>query len=109
MTVVNTTVCYVKAVKRANPKTSYHKEKQFFSLSLSFFFLVSLQDDGLPQWLSGKESACNAGAQEAQVQPLGGEDALEEGMAAHSSTLAWRIPRTEEPGGLKFIGLQSQI
>ena len=63
MTVGNTTVCYVKAVKRANPKTSYHKEKQFFfTLSLFFFFLVSLQDDGLPQWLSGKESACNAGA-----------------------------------------------
>ena len=99
MTVVNTTVCYVKAVKRANPKTSYHKEKQVFSLSL-FLFLVSLQDDGLPQWLSGKESACNAGAQEAQVQPLGGEDALEEGMAAHSSTLAWRIPRTEESARL---------
>ena len=44
--------------------------------------------------------------QEAQVQPLGGEDPLEEGMATHSSILAWRIPWTEEPGGLKFIGLQ---
>ena len=37
MTVVNTTVCYVKAVKRANPKTSYHKEKVFLSLALSFY------------------------------------------------------------------------
>ena len=36
----------------------------------------------------------------------GGEDALEEGMATHSSTLAWRIPWTEEPGGLQFKGLQ---
>ena len=37
---------------------------------------------------------------------LGREDALEEGMAIHSSILAWRIPWTEEPGGLQFIGLQ---
>ena len=38
--------------------------------------------------------------QEMWVQFLGGEDPLEEGMATHSSTLAWRIPWTEEPGGL---------
>ena len=38
--------------------------------------------------------------QETCVQPLGGEDPLEEGMATHSSILAWRIPWTEEPGGL---------
>ena len=35
-----------------------------------------------------------------QVQSLGWEDPLEEGMATHSSILAWRIPQTEEPGGL---------
>ena len=46
------------------------------------------------------------------VQSLGREDLLEEGMATHSSILAWRIPwteehpRTEEPGGLQFTGLQ---
>ena len=34
-----------------------------------------------------------------QVQSLGGEDPLEEEMAAHSSILAWRLPWTEEPGG----------
>jgi len=34
------------------------------------------------------------------------EDPLEEGVAIHSSILAWRIPRTEEPGKLGFIGLQ---
>ena len=38
---------------------------------------------------------------------LGQEDPLEEGMATHSSILAWRIPWTEEPGGLQFMGLQS--
>ena len=35
-----------------------------------------------------------------RVQLLGGEDPLEEGIAAHSSILAWRIPWTEDPGGL---------
>ena len=43
---------------------------------------------------------------EMQVQPLGGEDPLEEGMTTHSSMLAWRIPRTEEPGGLQCMVLQ---
>ena len=44
--------------------------------------------------------------QEAQVQSLGQEDPLEKGMATHFSTLAWRIPWTEEPGGLQSMGLQ---
>ena len=46
--------------------------------------------------------------QETQVQSLGGEDPLEKGMAPHSSTLAWRIPWTDEPGGLQSIESQSQ-
>ena len=41
-----------------------------------------------------------------QGQSLGGEDPLEEGMATHSSILAWRIPWAEEPRGLQFMGLQ---
>ena len=44
--------------------------------------------------------------QETGVQSLGWEDPLEEGMATHSSILAWEIPWTEEPGGLQSIGLQ---
>ena len=44
--------------------------------------------------------------QETQVPSLGQEDPLEKGMATHSSTLAWRIPWTEEPGGLHSMGLQ---
>ena len=43
---------------------------------------------------------------ETQVQPLGWEDPLEKGMAAHFSVLAWRIPWTEEPGGLQSMGSQ---
>ena len=44
--------------------------------------------------------------EETRVQSLGREDLLEEEMAAHSSLLAWRIPCTEEPGGLPSMGLQ---
>ena len=44
--------------------------------------------------------------QESRVPSLGQEDPLEEGMATHSSILAWRIPWREEPGRLCFIGSQ---
>ena len=44
--------------------------------------------------------------QDTRVPSLGREDPLEEGMATHSSILAWRIPRTEEPGRLHSMGLQ---
>ena len=49
----------------------------------------------------GKESACNV---EIQVRLLGQEDPLERRMATHSSILAWRIPWTEESGGLQCMG-----
>jgi len=48
-------------------------------------------------------SACNA---ETWVYSLGWEDPLEEEMAAHSSTHAWKIPWMEKPGGLKSMGSQ---
>ena len=44
--------------------------------------------------------------QETQVQPLDQEDTLEEEMATHSNILAWRIPWTEEPGGLQSNGVE---
>ena len=47
-------------------------------------------------------------AQETWVQSLGWKDPLEEGVATHSSILAWRIPWTVEPGGLQSVGSQSQ-
>ena len=43
---------------------------------------------------------------ETQVRSLGREDPLEKEMATPSSILAWRIPWTEEPGGLQFMGSQ---
>ena len=51
----------------------------------------------------GEGSACSAGD---QVQSLGWEYPLEKEMATHSSTLAWRIPWPEEPGGLQSMGSQ---
>ena len=45
---------------------------------------------------------------ETQVRSLGREDPLEKEMAIHSSTIAWKIPRTEEPGRLQSMGSQSQ-
>ena len=50
-----------------------------------------------------KQSTCNAGD---PSQSLGREDPLEKGMATHSGILIWRIPWTEEPGGLQFMGSQ---
>ena len=50
-----------------------------------------------------KESACNAGD---EIQSLGWEDPLKKEMSIHSSILAWRIPSTEEPGGLQSMGTQ---
>ena len=44
--------------------------------------------------------------QETQVQPLGREDLLEKRMATHSSIRSWRIPWTEEPGGIQSMGSQ---
>ena len=50
--------------------------------------------------------SANAGAQQTQVLSLGLEDPLEEDMATHSRIIAWKIPWTEEPGGLHSMGLQ---
>ena len=54
---------------------------------------------GFPGGSDSKESACN-------VEALGWEDPLEKGMVTHSSILAWKIPWTEEPGRLQFMGSQ---
>ena len=53
-----------------------------------------------------KNPPATAGDQETRVQSLGQEDSLEKEMATHSSILAWRIPLTEELGGLQSIELQ---
>ena len=68
------------------------------------FSLVSMMLAGLPRWLRGKESAFRR-HRRADSIPGSGRP-LEEGMATHSSILAWRIPWTEEPGRLQSIALQ---
>ena len=59
-------------------------------------FAKRLLAEDIPGGSIGKESACNAGG-------LGREDPLEQQMAMHSSILAWKIPWTEEPGGLHGV------
>ena len=58
----------------------------------------------MAQWV--KNPSAMQETQETAVQSLGQKDTLEEGMAIHSSTLAWGIPLTEETGGLQTIGSQ---
>ena len=53
-----------------------------------------------------KKLPSNAGVQETQVQSLGQEDPLEEGLATHFNILAWRTPWTEEPSGLQSMDSQ---
>ena len=53
-----------------------------------------------------KNPSANAGDVEMWVRFLGQEDPLKEDMATHSNILAWRMPWTEEPGGLWYIGSQ---
>ena len=56
---------------------------------------------------SAKEPACQYKRCKRRVQSLGWEDPLEEEMVTYSSIVAWKIPWTEEPGGLQSMGLQS--
>ena len=64
----------------------------------SFYVLAIANSPGFSGGSQDKASACNAGG---RVRDLCWEDPLEKEMATHSSILAWRIPWTEEPGGLQ--------
>ena len=57
-------------------------------------------------WASLVAQTVKPAMRETRVPSLGWEDPLEKEMAIHSSTLAWKIPRTEEPGRLQSLGLQ---
>ena len=77
----------------------YYKRVMFLSLSLAVVIIYTwCWAFQIVQWVKNLPAM-----QETLVQSLGQEDPLEEGMAAHSSILAWRIPWTEEPGRLQFI------
>ena len=61
---------------------------------------------GFPGGAVVKNSPANSGGARGMGSILGWEDPLDKGMANHSSILAWKIPWTEEPGGLQFMGSQ---
>ena len=74
------------------------------------YISIHLDNTWLPSWCyrccpGGKESACQPRRrrQETSVRSLGQEVPLEEEMATHSKILTWKIPGTEEPGGLPFM------
>ena len=70
---------------------------------------TSHESGGLPLLgtsLVAQRVKCLPAVQETWVQSLGWEDSLEKEMATHSSTLAWKIPWTEEPGRLQSMGSQ---
>ena len=69
-----------------------------------FLFFLSCSTLDFPGGSEGKKNL--PAMQETWIWSLGWKDALEKGMATHSSILAWRIPLTEEPGGLQSMGSQ---
>ena len=100
----------IDKIQHFNPqRQSWVKEAGLKKFHTVWFCLYgTLKDktivmDGLP---SGSVVKNLPAMQETQVQSLGQEDLLEEGTATHSSVLEWRIPWTEEPGGLQSVGLQ---
>ena len=79
--------------------------------SSHFFFtfkILNLQLFGSYIWesLVAQTVKCLPAKQDTWVRSLGQEDSLEKDMATHSSTIAWKIPWTEESGGLQSMGLQ---
>ena len=80
-------------------------EETVLPLSLSLFFFSFLCGSKPTEGFLVTQSVKNVPTvQEIRVQSLGLEDPLEKEMATHSSTLAWKIPWTEEPGGLQTMG-----
>ena len=91
-----------------------NRGKSFLTLVLAMIFFFGCDTEitsnssknrqelhqGLPWWLSIKESSCNSGASGDTDSSLGQEDPLEEGTTTHSSILARKVPWAEEPGGL---------
>ena len=89
---------------KTKPWSNYN---DFFLFQITFRCLRILTVQERPRWHSGKR--IHLPVQETQETPIGSlgwEDALENAMATHSSILAWRIPWTEEPGGLQSMGSQ---
>ena len=76
------------------------------SLLFDYIYIVVITLKGFPGSSVAKNLPMKQEPQESKVLSLCWEDPLEEAMATHSSILAWRIPWTEEPGGLQSMGSQ---
>jgi len=87
------------------PKLPSHIHFKHLTIFFVNYTLIRLKK-GFPNGSVVKNLLAMQEMQKMWVQSLGWEDPLEEGMATHSSILAWRIPWTEEPGRLLCIGLQ---
>ena len=84
-----------------------HRRKQLCSHTLVYLCKCFCKIKwGFPGGSEVKNPPAIQESQEKEVPSLSQEDPLEEGMAIHSSILAWRIPWTEEPGGLQSIASQ---
>ena len=90
--IVNIVSCELKSLESINPDIKKRKKK-----IKCWIWEVT----GLPRWLSGKESACQAG--DSGWIPELGRSSGEKEMATHSSILAWEISWTEDPGGYQGI------
>ena len=105
-------------------KASILWHSAFFTVQLSHPYMTTGKTTALTRWtfvgkvmslffnmlssLVAQRVKCLLAIWETRVQFLGQEDPLEKEMATHSSTLAWKIPRTEKPGRLQSMGSQSQ-
>ena len=92
-------------------KKKSRKRKQSFMVMAVWFHLFLVSHQYCTEWASQavpavKNPPTNAGDTETWVRSLDQDDTMEEETTTHSSILAWRTPRTEEPGGLQSIGWQ---
>ena len=88
---------YINHQKDPKGAGSGLSERTLFFLDL----FLGLPREGVAQWVKRLPTT-----RETRVRSLGREDPLEKEMAIHSSTLAWKIPWTEEPGRLQSMGSQ---
>ena len=97
-----------KDVETSEPHRGWERKMVQSLGKAGWWFLkwLSIELASFPGGSAGKESTYNAGDVRDTGSIPGSEDPLEEDMATHSSILAWRIPWTEEPGGLQSTGSQ---
>ena len=98
----------ISGVQQSDSVTHTHTHTQFFFI-IGYYNVLNIVPCIFTVFPGGpvvKNTPAKQEPQETQVRSLSQEDPLEEGMATHSSILAWRIPWPEEPGGPQSMGLQ---